>query len=178
VPRSPEAREREPIGTLPPVGALDQLRGANGDGMIDRARSSPRIVIAIAIGGVLLVAWIGWAIYVTSSDGATAGLGVVIAWPAMLAALALISLPFIGGYLLIRRLSDSDGSTSTAEADVDEEDDEDDAESDESAEEEVPDSGEDADEDEPEDEEEDEDDSEESDDDDSESDTEAKGAKS
>jgi hypothetical protein len=99
---------------LPPVGALDQLRG--DDGILERARSSPRMVIAIAAGVVLLLAWIGWAIYVTSSNGATAGLGVVIAWPAMLAALALISLPFIGGYLLVRRLSDGEGSTATVEA--------------------------------------------------------------
>jgi hypothetical protein len=103
---------------LPPVGALDQLRGANGDGIIDRARSNPRIVIAIAAGAVLLLAWIGWAIYVTSSNGATAGLGVVIAWPATLAALALISLPFIGGYLLVKRLSPSDGDAATATADA------------------------------------------------------------
>jgi hypothetical protein len=111
---------------LPPVGALDQLRGANGDGIIDRARSNPRIVIASAAGAVLLLAWIGWAIYVTSSNGATAGLGVVIAWPAMLAALVLISLPFIGGYLLIKRLSPSDeeGSTATVEEDDEEPEDE------------------------------------------------------
>jgi hypothetical protein len=32
---------------------------------------------------------------------------VVIAWPAMLVALALISLPFIGVYLLLRYLSGS-----------------------------------------------------------------------
>jgi hypothetical protein len=35
---------------------------------------------------------------------------VMIAWPAMLAALALISLPFIGGYLLVRRLSTDSGA--------------------------------------------------------------------
>jgi hypothetical protein len=78
--------------------------------MIDRARSNPRLVVAIAAGAILLLAWIGWAIYVTSSNGAAAGLGVVIAWPAMLLALALISLPFIGGYLLIRRLSTDSGT--------------------------------------------------------------------
>jgi hypothetical protein len=101
---------------LPPVGALDQPRAANGeDGIVGRVRSNPRLVVAIAAGAILLLAWIGWAIYVTSSNGASAGLGVVIAWPAMLAALALISLPFIGGYLLIRRLSDGEGSTATAE---------------------------------------------------------------
>jgi hypothetical protein len=98
------------IGTLPRVGALDQLRGANGDGMVDRARSNPRLVVAIAAGAILLLAWIGWAVYVTSSNGASAGLGVVIAWPAMLLALGLISLPFIGGYLLVRRLSADGGS--------------------------------------------------------------------
>jgi hypothetical protein len=106
---------------LPPVGALDQLRG--DEGILGRARSNPRLVIAIAAAAILTLAWIGWAIYVTSSNGATAGLGVVIAWPAMLAALALISLPFIGVYLLVKRLSPSDGEAedATAEADEDEE---------------------------------------------------------
>ena len=113
---------------MPRVGALDRLRGANGDGMIERARSNPRLMVAIAAGAILLFAWIGWAVYVTSSDGATAGLGVVIAWPAMLAALALISLPFIGGYLLIKRLSEDSGSSATAEADSSDEPEDDQAE--------------------------------------------------
>jgi flagellar biosynthesis/type III secretory pathway M-ring protein FliF/YscJ len=108
------------IGTLAPVEAQDRLQGANGDGMIERARSSPWLIVAIALGAILILAWVAWAIYVTSSDGATAGLGVVIAWPAMLAALALISLPFIGGYLLIRRLSEDGESSAMAEGGVDE----------------------------------------------------------
>jgi hypothetical protein len=103
---------------LPRVGALDQLRGANGDGMLDRARANPWLVVAIAAGAILILAWIGWAIYVTSEHGAGAGLGVVIAWPAILAGLALVSLPFIGGYLLIKRLSEDSGSTTTAEAET------------------------------------------------------------
>jgi hypothetical protein len=131
---------------LPPVGALDQSRGE--DGVLERARSSPRIVIAIAAGAVLLVAWIGWAIYVTSSNGATAGLGVVIAWPAALAALALISLPFIGGYLLIKQLSGGEGSAATAEADRDEDEPEEEEEPEEPAEEEGQDEAEEGDEDE------------------------------
>jgi hypothetical protein len=116
------------IGTLPPVGALDRVRAANGDnGFVGRARSSPRLAIGAAVGALLLVAWIGWAIYVTNDHGARAGLGVVIIWPAMLAALAIISLPFIGGYLLIKRLSpsDHDGGTATAEPDTADDDDED-----------------------------------------------------
>jgi hypothetical protein len=173
---------------LPPVGALDQLRGQ--EGILERARSNPRIVVAIAAGVVLLLAWIGWAIYVTSSNGAAAGLGVVIAWPAMLAALALISLPFIGGYLLIRRLSESSGSSSTAEADEDADEDEEPEESadeesaeEESAEEEGEDSDDDEDddgEDEPEEEDEDGDDGDDASDEDSddpESDPKAKAAK-
>jgi hypothetical protein len=124
------------IGSLPPVGALDRLRAANGDdGFVGRARSNPRLVVAIAGGAVLVLAWIGWAIYVTSDHGARAGLGVVIAWPAALAALALISLPFIGGYLLIRRLSATEGDESAgagateAEQDEEEESDQDEEES-------------------------------------------------
>jgi hypothetical protein len=116
---------------LPPVGALDEPRGE--EGIFERARSNPRLLIAIAAGTILILAWIGWAIHVTSSNGATAGLGVVIAWPAMLAALALISLPFVGGYLLIKRLSPSDGeeTTAVAEADIPDEDAEDEGSDDE-----------------------------------------------
>ncbi len=83
---------------------------------MDRARSNLWLAVAIAAGAILVLAWIGWAIYVTGQNGAGAGLGVVIAWPAMLAALVLISLPFIGGYLLVRRLSDGQGSAATADA--------------------------------------------------------------
>jgi hypothetical protein len=123
------------IGTLPRVGALDQLRSATGeDGFFHRVRSNPRLVVAIAGGAVLVLAWIGWAIYVTSDRGARAGLGVVIAWPAMLAALALISLPFIGGYLLIRWLSPSDGDEATATTEVERSDGEEEDESDSEAE--------------------------------------------
>lgn len=124
---------------MPPVGALGQLRAANGDqGVFERARSNPLLLVGIVAGALLLLAWIGWAIYVTSSNGATAGLGVVIAWPAMLAALALISLPFIGGYLLVKRLTPADAKA-TAAADArtsDEENEGSDDEPDDSAEEE------------------------------------------
>jgi hypothetical protein len=112
---------------LPRVRALEQLRVGELTG---RVRDNPRLAVAIAGGAVLLLAWIGWAIYVTSSNGATAGLGVVVAWPAMLAALVLISLPFIGGYLLVRRLSIDSGNPgeTAADEDGDEEDGEDETE--------------------------------------------------
>jgi hypothetical protein len=77
---------------------------AFGD-MVESIRDNPRVAVAIAGGTILVLAWIGWAIYVASENGASAGLGVMIAWPAMLVGLALVSLPFIGGYMLFRRLS-------------------------------------------------------------------------
>ncbi len=157
------------------MGALDRLRAANGDGSFaERARSNPRLLIAIAAGAILLLAWIGWAIYVTSEKGASGGLGVLVAWPAILAALALISLPVIGGYLLIKRLSEDSGSTAIADTDVPE--DEDEEAPDDSAEEEDESSGED--EDDSEDEDDEDDDSDDESDDDSESGAEAKAAKS
>jgi hypothetical protein len=80
----------------------------------DWIRENPHVTVAI-VGGVLLVcAWIAWAVYVTSENGASAGLGVMIAWPAMVVALALISLPFIGGYMLFRRLSIEEGNPESA----------------------------------------------------------------
>jgi hypothetical protein len=110
------------------VGALDQLRSASGDdGLVGRARSNPWLLVAIVGGAIVILAWIGWAIHVSNDAGARAALGVLIAWPAMLAALALISLPFIvGGYLLIRRVSASGGETMATAAEVSDEGEEED----------------------------------------------------
>src|SRR5262249_61454170 len=95
---------------------MDRLRAANGDdGIVGRVRGDSRLLVAVVGAGILLLAWIAWAIYVASDNGARAGLGVVIAWPAILVALALISLPFLGAALLIRRLAADDGATSTVE---------------------------------------------------------------
>lgn len=109
------------------MGALDQLRSASGDdGLVGRARSNPWLLVAIVGGAILILAWIGWAIHVSNDAGARAALGVLIAWPAMLAALALISLPFIGGYLLIRRVSAGGGETMATAAEVSDEGEEED----------------------------------------------------
>jgi hypothetical protein len=111
---------------LPRVSALDQLReqesapsgaSADGGGIVERLRSSRRLLVALVLGVLLLIAWISWAIYVTSDNGATAGLGVVIAWPALLVALGLISLPFVGAFLLVRRANAEEDSAAAAPAD-------------------------------------------------------------
>jgi hypothetical protein len=86
---------------------------------LERVRSNPKLAVAIACGAVLLLAWVGWAIYVGSAHGSRSALGVLIAWPALLAALAIVSIPIIGGYLLIRRLSGSEEGAQTASADDD-----------------------------------------------------------
>ncbi len=93
-------------------GARDRVRGSaesvwrrsGGARVTDSARSSPRVAIAWAVGAVLLVAWIGWATYVTTENGGAAGLGVLISWPVAIAAIALVAAPFVGVYLLVQRI--------------------------------------------------------------------------
>jgi hypothetical protein len=77
---------------------------------IERGRSNPRLAIAVIVGALLLIAWVAWAIYVTRDNGANAGLGVVLSWPVLLAALVLIASPFVGLYLLVSRLSGEESS--------------------------------------------------------------------
>jgi hypothetical protein len=72
--------------------------------LIERGRANPRLGIAAIAAALLLIAWIAWAIYVTTENGANAGLGVVLAWPSLLVALALVASPFVGLYFLVRYL--------------------------------------------------------------------------
>ena len=44
--------------------------------------------------------WIAWTVYVWSTNGSTAGLGVLISWPVVFGAVALVVAPFV----LIARL--------------------------------------------------------------------------
>jgi hypothetical protein len=84
------------------VGALDRLVG--------RVRAKPRLVVAISAGVLLVAAWLASAIYVASDRGLNEGIGVLVAWPALLAALILIALPFVGIYLLVRWLAGESGA--------------------------------------------------------------------
>jgi uncharacterized BrkB/YihY/UPF0761 family membrane protein len=88
------------LGTLPRVEVADQARS-----LFDRVRANPGMTVAIVAGALLAIAWIAWAIYVTSENGSRAGLGVLVAVPALLAVLALVAGIFFGGYRLIRWLN-------------------------------------------------------------------------
>jgi hypothetical protein len=121
---------------LPPVEVIDRTRSVGNSileaprAAIERGRSNPRLAVAAIVGVLLLIAWVAWAIYVTSDNGANAGLGVVLSWPVLLAALALIASPFIGLYFLLRSLRPTDeageeppiaGASTDAEAELEEE---------------------------------------------------------
>jgi hypothetical protein len=76
------------------MGALDRSAG--------RVRAKPWVAIAIVGGALLVAGWLGWAIYVASDRGLNKGIGVLVAWPALLLAAVLVCLPLVGIYLLIR----------------------------------------------------------------------------
>ena len=88
------------LGTLPRVEVVERTRS-----LFERVKDNPWVTVAIAAGALLVIAWIGWAVYVTSENGSRAGLGVLVAVPAVLAVLALVAGIFFGGYRLIRWLN-------------------------------------------------------------------------
>lgn len=77
----------------------------------EAARTRPRFAIAIAAGVLIGIAWIAWAIYVTASNGSTAGLGVLLTWPVLIGALALVAAPFVLTGVLVKRHWPGDGDT-------------------------------------------------------------------
>jgi hypothetical protein len=65
-------------------------------------RTNPWLAVGITLAALLILAWLGWAIHITSDHGARQGLGVLVAWPAIVVAVAVISLPFIWAFRVIR----------------------------------------------------------------------------
>jgi hypothetical protein len=76
---------------------------SGGARLMQSARSNPQVAIAWAALALIVFAWIAWTIYITAKHGTAAGLGVLISWPALFAALAIVSAPFVGAWLLVRR---------------------------------------------------------------------------
>jgi hypothetical protein len=71
--------------------------------MLRRIRANPTLAVAVAVGALLVIAWVGWAVYAAADRGPREGIGVLIAWPALLVGAALVAVPFVGSFLLIRR---------------------------------------------------------------------------
>ncbi|CAN5555413.1 hypothetical protein BH20ACT15_BH20ACT15_05200 [soil metagenome] len=101
-------------GTVSGAAKLAGTDGARAESPEQPAASKPAAskpeggrnqrTIGLAIGvGVIVAMWIGWTIYIWAENGSAAGIGVLISWPAVFAALALISAPFVGGALAMRR---------------------------------------------------------------------------
>ena len=92
-------------------------------GVAERLRSwarNPWLVIGTVVGLLLVIAWLVWAIHVWADHGARQGIGVLIAWPAILAVLALISIPFIWAFRVIRASGRSEDSGPEAAPNADE----------------------------------------------------------
>jgi hypothetical protein len=79
------------------VGAADRLRSW-GRG----ALRNPWLIAGLVVGFLLVCAWIAWAIHVGSEHGGGAALGVLIVWPAIVVVLAVIAIPFIWAFRVIR----------------------------------------------------------------------------
>jgi len=95
-------------------GAESAWDRSGGAALMESARSNPRVAIAWASLTLLVIAWIAWTVYVSVTNGTNAGLGVLISWPAVLTALAIVSAPFIGAALLVRRRRGGPGGPTIA----------------------------------------------------------------
>ena len=83
------------------------------------ALRNPWLIVGLVVGFLLVCAWIAWAIHVGSEHGGGAALGVLIVWPAIVVVLALIAVPFIWAFRVIRASAGSDEGDSGAEPDSD-----------------------------------------------------------
>jgi uncharacterized membrane protein len=92
------------------VGAADRLRSTGR-----KVWANPWLLVGIVIGVLLVCAWIAWAVNVWSENGARQGIGVLIVWPAIVAALAVISIPFVWAFRVIRAGAGSEEREADAE---------------------------------------------------------------
>jgi hypothetical protein len=73
------------------------------------------LLVGIVIGVLLICAWIAWTVHVWSDHGARQGLGVLVVWPAIVVVLAVISIPFIWAFRVIRASAGSGDEDPDAE---------------------------------------------------------------
>jgi hypothetical protein len=78
-------------------------------------RTNPWLAVGLVLVVLLVCAWIAWAITVWSEHGARQGIGVLVVWPAIVAVLALLSIPFIWGFRVIRASARGDEPSSNVE---------------------------------------------------------------
>jgi hypothetical protein len=106
---------------LPRVGAADRLRSWGR-----KVAGNPWLAAGIVIGVLLICAWIAWTVHVWSDNGARQGLGVLIVWPAIVAVLAVISIPFVWAFRVIRASAGGEQTAEPAAASAEDEGDPDD----------------------------------------------------
>jgi hypothetical protein len=86
-----------------PAGAATASDQDRGPGLFGRIREHRRGVALGVAGGLLVAAWIAWAVYVWTENGASAGIGVLVTWPVVFAALALVTSPIWATGIFVRR---------------------------------------------------------------------------
>jgi hypothetical protein len=82
------------------VGSAASRAGNAGGSLLDRIRAVPKPMLA-AIFFTLL--YVGWIAYSTAARGPDAGLGVLVSWPTLLLAAAIVTAPFAGIVFLAMR---------------------------------------------------------------------------
>lgn len=95
------------------MGAADGLRSW-GRG----ALRNPWLIAGFVVGLLLICAWIAWAIHVGSEHGGRAALGVLIVWPALAALLAVLAVPVVWAFRVIRASARSGEGGSDVESDA------------------------------------------------------------
>jgi hypothetical protein len=96
--RSSSGDDEGSEATTPAPAEQAESPGKGWEDRLEERTGHSRRTIGLAIGaGLLFALWIGWTAYVWSERGSTAAVGVLISWPAALAAVMLVTAPFIGG---------------------------------------------------------------------------------
>ena len=81
-------------------------------------RVNPWLAVGLVLVALLVCAWIAWAINVWGEHGARQGIGVLIVWPAIVAVLALLSIPLIWAFRVIRSSARGEKGASDVETEA------------------------------------------------------------